>query len=107
MQVLPVENVPLDMSAWEIAKAYIEAGEKAKGEQLLNGIADFYLRNLRWMDRLEPQLKASIREEIDRSMYYLQLVMQLGTQQDPAFGSSYRDEFNNYMIRMGRKPSNQ
>lgn len=107
MQVLPVENVPLDMSAWEIAKAYIEAGEKAKGEQLLNGIADFYMRNLRWMDRLEPQLKASIREEIDRSMYYLQLVMQLGTQQDPAFGSSYRDEFNNYMMRMGRKPSNQ
>jgi hypothetical protein len=106
MQVLPVENIPLDMSAWEIANSYIKAGETAKGEQLLNGIADFYMRSLRWIDRLDPQLKLSIREEIERNMYYMQLVFQLGMQQNPDFGSSYREEFNRYMMTFGR-PANQ
>ncbi|MDR2232516.1 MAG: DUF2723 domain-containing protein [Tannerella sp.] len=107
MQVLPVENVPLDMSAWEIARSYVEAGETAKGEQLLNGIADFYMNNLRWYDRLTPQLKISISQDIRQDIYYMQLVFQLGSQINPEFGSKYREEFGKYMMTNGRQPVNQ
>ena len=107
MQVLPVENVPLDYSAINLAQAYIIAGEIEKGEQILYGVAEFYMQSIRWMNNLRPNLKATIMEEFGRQMSYMQYIISLGVRNDPDFGTSFRDEFNNYRMMYTRQPGNQ
>jgi len=107
MQVLPVENIPADHSVYPLAQAYILAGEIEKGEQLLNGMANFYMRNIRWMNNLRPDLRASIMEELINNMRIMQVVISVGMQNNPDFGKSFRDEFNNYRMMLTRQPANQ
>jgi hypothetical protein len=107
MQVLPAENVPCDYSAYILAAAYIEAGEIEKGEDLLNDIADHYMRSIRWMYRLSPSLRATIINEYQRNLSIMQNVLGLGMRNNPDFGLSYRDEYSNYIMMYTRQPGNQ
>jgi hypothetical protein len=107
MQVLPIENIPPDRSVFYLAQAYIYAGEIEKGEEVLNAVADFYMRNIRWMYRLRPDLRASIMEELNLSMALVQSSLNLGLRNNPDFGKSFRDEFNNYRMMFTRQPANQ
>jgi hypothetical protein len=105
MQALPIENIPGDRSVFILAQAYIATGEIEKGEQLLNGMADFYMQNIRWMFRLRPDLRASIMGELNESIGLMQYVIRLGLENNPDFGKSFRDEFNNYWMSFTRQPS--
>ena len=107
MQVIPAENVPLDVSAINLAHGYILAGEIIKGEQILNGIADFYMRNIRWFNNLRPNLKAAVSEELEMNLYYMQYILNIGMQNNPDFGTSFRDEYYNYRMMFTRQPANQ
>ena len=107
MQVLPFENIPSDMSAYVLAQAYISAGEIEKGEHILNEMADFYMQSIRWMFKLRPDLMASVMDELRRNMSYMQYIIGLGIENNPDFGISFRDEFNNYRMMFTRQPLNQ
>ena len=110
MQVLPVENIPLDGSALFLGQAYIMAGEFEKGEQILNGVANYYMRSIRWIYNLKPNLKASVMEELRDYLSWVQYALQIGMENNPDFGLSFRDEFNNYralFLRQTVNPANQ
>jgi len=107
MQVLPMENIPLDRSAYILAQAYIMAGEIEKGEQILNGMANFFMQSIRWMSNLRPDLQVSVREELSLNLYLMQHIIALGLQNNPDFGKSFRDEYNNYRMMFTRQPANQ
>ncbi len=107
MQVLPAENIPLDRSAIILADAYLEAGEIEKGEQILNAIADHYMRSIRWMNRLKPDLFMSVTEELRYNLSYMQYILGMGMKHNPDFGQSFRDEFANYRMMYMRQSQSQ
>ena len=107
MQVLPMENIPLDYSAFVLAQAYIAAGEIEKGEQILNGIANHLMQSIRWINNLRPDLKATVIDELRRDITIMQYVISLGMKNNPNFGKSFRDEYNNYRMMFTRQPANQ
>ena len=107
MQVLPAENIPLDRSAITLAQAYIAAGEIEKGEQILNEIADYYMQSIRWMDKLRPNLKATITAELRESLYIMQYIVNLGIENNPNYGASFREELRNYIMMFTQQPANR
>ena len=107
MQVFPAENIPLDRSALILAQAYITAGEIEKGEQLLNGIADFYMQSIRWMYNLRPSLRITVTEELRSYLYIMQYIISVGMENNPNYGQSFRDEYSNYRMMFTQQPGNQ
>ncbi|MDR0795980.1 MAG: DUF2723 domain-containing protein [Tannerella sp.] len=109
MQVLPGENIPLDRTALILANAYLTAGEIEKGEQILNSVADFYMRSIRWVYSLRPELMSTVMSELQEYLYHIQYIIQIGTANNPEFGQSFRDEFFTYrMMFLNRtQPANQ
>lgn len=109
MQVLPPENVPYDYSAFIIGESYLSIGEKEKGEQILNGIAENSMRSLRWFYRLSPDKLAGVEVELRHHLAVMQNVLSVGLQNDPDFGKAYRDEYNNYRMAymQAAQPANQ
>jgi hypothetical protein len=98
MQVLPPDNVPYDYSAFMMAELYLALGEREKGEQIMNGIADNSMRNIRWMFRFKPDMLAKIQYELERNLAIMQNVLSAGMRENPDFGQAYRDEYNNYRM---------
>ena len=109
MQALPVVNIPLEYRTANIlAEAYIMAGEKEKGAQILSGLADNHMRTLRWLYKLPPHLMMTVTEDLNYNLAVMQNVLVLGIENDPDFGKSYRDEYNNYrMMFRSQQPANQ
>jgi len=103
MQVLPAENIALDRYAFILAEAYLEADEIEKGEQILNAIADHYMRTIRWINRLKPSLFMGVTDELHWSLQYIQYILSLGMANNPDFGQSFRDEFANYRMMYMRQ----
>ncbi len=96
MEVLPVENVPLDYSATMLGETYMALGLKDKGVPILNGIIENSLRNIRWYMRLRPAQMAAAKEDLQRDVAIIQNVLAIGMRYDPKYGMKYRDEFNQY-----------
>jgi hypothetical protein len=107
MQVLPLENIPPDRSVAILGQAYINAGEIEKGEQLLNGMANYYMQSIRWMFKLRPDMRASVAEVLYDNMRWVQIALSIGMQNNPDFGKSFRNEFNNYRMMLTNQPVNQ
>ena len=107
MQVLPIENVPCDYTAYILAEGYLEAGEMGKGEQILYEIADHHMRSLRWLYRLRPDQMLSVMEEIRFNISVLQTVLALGVEKNPDFGQAYKDELDHYRMTYYRQATNQ
>ncbi|MDR3269011.1 MAG: DUF2723 domain-containing protein [Tannerella sp.] len=96
MQVLPPENVPCDYSAFIIGELYLKMGEKVKGEQVLNSIADHSMRSIRWFLKLTPNQLAGVQRELSTQMNIMQNILIVGLRDNPDFGKAFRDEYNNY-----------
>jgi predicted negative regulator of RcsB-dependent stress response len=109
MQVLPPENIPYDYSAFMLGELYLRLGEKDKGEQILNGIAENSMRSIRWFFRLSPDKLAGVSYELQQQLYIMQNVLSVGIQNNPDFGKAYRDEYNNYRMayQQQAQPANQ
>ena len=109
MQVLPPENVPYDYSSFTIGELYLLLGEKDKGEQILNGIAENSMRSLRWFTRLSPDKLAGVENELGYHLSVMRNVLAVGLQNNPDFGKAYRDEYNNYRMSYMQQaqPANQ
>ena len=107
IEVFPSENVPYDYSVFMIGELYLALGEKDKGEQILNGIADHHMRSLRWLDRLSPDKKAGIDTELKYNIRVMQNVLYVGTQNNPEFGKEYIDEIRNFQMLYLPQPANQ
>ena len=96
MEVLPVENVPLDYSALMIGDTYMAIGQKDKGASILDGIIENSLRNIRWYMRLNARDRAGIREDWQRDLAIVQNALGMGMQYDRTYGAKYREEFQKY-----------
>lgn len=107
MQVLPPENVPCDYSALTLGELYLSLGEKDKGEQILNSIADDSMRKLRWFYKLNPSMLAGVEAELRFHLNVMQNVLYIGIQHNPDFGKSYRDEYNNFRMAYQPPAANQ
>lgn len=109
MQVLPPENIPYDYSSFMIGESYLALGEKEKGEQILNGIADDSMRSLRWFYRLSSDKLAGIEAELRHHISVMHNILSVGRQYNPDFGKDYMDEYNNYyrMAYQQTQPANQ
>ena len=108
MQVLPIENVPLDYrNSFILAEGYMESGEREKAEQILNGLADHHMRTLRWIHTLRPSLMMTVTDELRYNLFAMQEVLGLGMENNPDFGQTYRDEFSGYRMMYLRQPANQ
>lgn len=96
MEVLPVENVPLDYSALMIGDTYMAIGQKEKGASILDGIIENSLRNIRWYMRLNARDMAGIRDDWQRDLAIVQNALGMGMQYDRGYGAKYREEFQKY-----------
>jgi tetratricopeptide (TPR) repeat protein len=95
-QVLPPENVPYDYTVLGLAENYQLLGETERAEQLLNAVADYALRSIRWFFKLRPDQLAGIQRDLQLQMSAMQNAIVLGMRNNPDFGATYRDEFNGY-----------
>ena len=107
MQVLPVENIPLDYSALSLAENYYAVAEQAKAEEIYTGIAENALRNLRWYFRLSPSQFRSISDQISNNLYTLNEVMRASQKYNPEFGKKYKEEFENFYMAFTSVQGNQ
>jgi hypothetical protein len=100
MKVLPIENLSCDYSVFMIGELYLTLGEKEKGEQIMNGIAEHSMRSIRWFFNLRPGLWAlpEVQDEVRRNLAVMQNVLAAGGRNNPDFGKEYRDEYNNYRM---------
>jgi tetratricopeptide (TPR) repeat protein len=103
MQVLPPDNVPCDYSAFMIGDLYLHLGEREKGEQILNNIANGSMRTIRWLFRFSPDKLPYVQQEIERQLRVMQNVITAGLRTNPDFGLAYRDEYNNYRMAYTRQ----
>jgi hypothetical protein len=106
MQVLPVENVPCDYSAFMIGELYLTLGQKEKGEQIMNRIADYSMRSIRWYFNLREGLWAlpEVQDQLRRDLAIVHNVLAVGIRNNPDFGIDFRDEFNNYRMAYTQQP---
>ncbi|MDR3193707.1 MAG: DUF2723 domain-containing protein [Tannerella sp.] len=106
-QVLPPENVPYDYTALGIAEMYLTLGEKDKGEQILNGIADHAMRSIRWFFELRPEQLGGVHRELRLQMDVMQNVMIIGLRNNPEYGGAFKDEFNNFRMAYSQAFANK
>ncbi|RRD59386.1 glycosyltransferase family 117 protein [Tannerella forsythia] len=98
MEVLPVENVPLDYSAIMIGETYMAIGQKEKGGSILDGVIENSLRNIRWYMRLNARDRAGIQDDWQRDLAIVQNALGMGMQYDREYGAKYREEFQKYYM---------
>ncbi|MDR1330970.1 MAG: DUF2723 domain-containing protein [Tannerella sp.] len=103
MQVLPPENVPYDYSAFMLAELYLTLGEREKGEQILNGIANSSMCTVRWLSRFSNRMMPRVQNELQYNLAVMQNVFAVGMNGNPDFGQAYRDEYNNYRMAYMRQ----
>jgi hypothetical protein len=101
MQVLPVENIPLDYSALSFGQLYYELGESGKAEDILAAIADNSLRNLNWYFRMKPGQMVSVIREIELDLKVIGNIIFVSKQYNPEFAAKYQEEFDNYRMAYG------
>jgi hypothetical protein len=99
MQVFPPDNVPYDYSALIFGELYLTLGEREKGEQILNGIADDSMRAIRWLFRFRSDMLPRVQHELEHHLRVMQNVFAIGMRDNhPEFGQSYREEYSNYRM---------
>ncbi|MDR2121465.1 MAG: DUF2723 domain-containing protein [Tannerella sp.] len=98
MEVLPPDNVPYDHYALVFGELYLTLGEREKGEQVLNGIADNSMRTIRWLFRFRPDLLPHVQPELEHQLRVMHNVFTIGLRGNPDFGQAYRDEYSNYRM---------
>ena len=110
VEVFPQENVPYDYSILMMAEVYIALGQKEKGEQILNQVADNSMRTIRWIYRLSPEKFVGVDAELRHNFAVMQNVLSIGLQGNPDFGKDYRDEYNNFRMsytQTAQQPANR
>ncbi|GHU54269.1 membrane protein [Bacteroidia bacterium] len=96
MEVLPPENVPLDISGIYLGEYYYALGAKEKAEQIYDPMAQIAVDNLRWYQRLRPAQQEAIRYTINQNMYILQQTLNLGQANQSEFVNKYKGDFENF-----------
>lgn len=101
MQVLPPENVPLDLTALSTGQLYYVLNERDKAEKIVSAIADDTLRNLNWFSRLDPLRLASVSGKMEENLLVLRQVLLISKHYNPEFGNKYQKEFDHYRMVFG------
>ncbi|MDR2969447.1 MAG: DUF2723 domain-containing protein, partial [Tannerellaceae bacterium] len=101
MEVLPVENIPMDYSGLSFGQLYYELDESEKAEEILAAIADNSLRNLNWFFRLKPGQIPSVIREMELNLQVMSNIIYVSKRYNPEFAAKYQEEFDNYRMAYG------
>jgi hypothetical protein len=100
LKVLPAYNIPYDFySTGDIAELYNRMGEKEKASELYKELADISFRNLNWYNRLNNKQYASVFNEVQRDLYYLQYTLHFFNDNDKELYEQYALEYEQYYQR--------
>ena len=97
VEVFPEENVPYDVSVYNIACLYFELGEKEKANQVAKKMIDRSITNVDWMMRLNPSKKMTINYRLERELGLLQSILSVSNTYDMEFAQQYTEKVNNYV----------
>ncbi|MDR0430562.1 MAG: DUF2723 domain-containing protein [Tannerellaceae bacterium] len=98
MEVLPLENVPIDYSVLPIAENYYMLGQKEKAEAIYKELIESSMRNLRWFFRLKPSQMRSVISQLEHNLGLINEALRVSGHFNPEFGNKYKEEFNNFYM---------
>ena len=81
-KVIPAATVPHDFSSNILAMRYFEAGMPAKGEEILNSVANRSVEYLKWYSSMKPSQKSNASNSVGHEMAVLNQVLQFSNQFD-------------------------
>jgi hypothetical protein len=100
LKAIPEYNVPYDYySLGDIASAYHRIGKEKKANDLYTQLADISMKNLNWYNRLNSSQYASVLNEVQRDLSYMQYIMYYFSENDPEKFNKYSPECAKYMER--------
>ena len=97
VEVFPEENVPYDVSVYNIAGLYFEVGELEKGKQVAKKMIDRSITNVDWMMRLNPSQKMTVKNKLERELSVLQGIISVCNTYDKEFAEQYIERVNNFI----------
>jgi hypothetical protein len=92
-KVIPAYTVPYDYTALGIARGYYRIGKPDKALVVCNLIAIRTMKNLRWLQRLNPNQFASAISDLENNLTTMQEVLSLYQQIDPKLMEPYLQDF--------------
>ena len=96
-KVIPAATVPHDFSSNILAMRYFEAGMPAKGEEILNSVANRSVEYLKWYSSMKPSQKSNASNSVGHEMAVLNQVLMIADQvKSKAVVDKYRVQFENY-----------
>jgi tetratricopeptide (TPR) repeat protein len=99
MEVLPPENVPLDVSAIYLGEYYYKLGQKEKAEAIYDSMSQIAVENLNWYFRLRPAQQQSIVYNINQNMAILNQAITLGQANQAEYVNKYKADFESYYLK--------
>ncbi|MDR1678247.1 MAG: DUF2723 domain-containing protein [Prevotellaceae bacterium] len=98
MTNLPISVVKADYTTSFLAAQYYELGQTAKGDVIMNAIADNCVKNIAWYAALtNPMMRASVSQDLYRELAILQSVLaQCNIAKRDELMSKYRPIFEKY-----------
>jgi hypothetical protein len=100
LEVLPSYNIPHDFQySNELAESYSRIGEKAKATELYKELARLSLGNLNWYSRLNNKQYASVFNDVQKELFYLQVILSFFHENDQSLLEQYAGEYEQYYQR--------
>ncbi|MDR2496322.1 MAG: DUF2723 domain-containing protein [Tannerellaceae bacterium] len=96
VEVLPPENIPMDVHAWYIAEFYFRLGEKEKGEKVFAEILRISNQNLNWYCRLSPPMMKTIRQNVENNLYIMSEAIRFAEEHQSEVAGAYKQQFEYY-----------
>jgi len=101
---IPADKVPYDYFSVQIAKTYLNAGEKEKTIQLIRNMSKEFSDELKYFYSFNPSEYASFDEEIRSSLYFMNELQSIAEKTgDTALASQIKTTFEKYYNQLLEK----
>ena len=96
LEVLPKENLPYSSQDINLVSLYFSLGEPEKAKEIAVDIIDYLMKNMDWLLRLKPTLRAQHMEYLRQNINWLSYALQVCQRYDPDFVNTYAERYNRY-----------
>jgi tetratricopeptide (TPR) repeat protein len=96
IEVFPKENVPYDLSVYNLIYLYFELGETEKAKAIAPYLIDYLMTNIDWLLRLKPSQREDYMPLLYDNLARLNGLLTMSQRYDTEFGNLYAEQFNRY-----------
>ncbi len=100
IELIPHKIVPYNYFSLLMSETYFKAGQAEKGKEIITTMMDSYKEQLDYYFRLNSQMRNSVDDDIQRSLYFMREITMICTRNNqPELLKEVSTTFNSYIER--------